>query len=488
MLTRNLLILSTLLVFAAAGCRNDEDDNNDSGKKDGGGSTTGDQNVVTEGGGGTTVETNIFKIMKGEVAKSKKVLIKGVVITAVDNSGTYKGDIYVQDPKGGAHSAIKLYRPTRADGKKVTDLKVGDMVNVEGIVKYWHPKAGEFKDNRCSKKKHIKELDSAVVTFVKSGTAPTPAIVTAKDLKDCTTADSYEHVLVTLKKVAVLTAEQKKDYFEITVSGGVQIGDDLAVTSSVKKDSCHSFTGMVVYFYAYRVHPRDKDDIKTDTGCPVTKVIKIKDIQDTTSASHPKKDDVVKVNGVVTAVDATVYNGSYKGFWIQDETDTGPYTGVYVYGYSWKSTDATAKIPAVGDKLEVTATYTEYYDLTELDNASFVKKGKVTTPIAPVKVSAKDVMTKGTKAEAYEGMLVEVNWDGTAFKEIAVGDVVADKSKKQLGFKDANSGLIIEAKIHDFLKPTAPKKGDKYKSIVGIMSYDFKERRLFPRSAADMKK
>ena len=219
MMFRNQLILIfSLTLVLSAGCRGDDDD------KDSG--TAGDSTVSTNDGGaqdaGAGAETTIAKIMSGSVAKGKKVLIKSVVVTAVDGSGTYKGDVLVQDSKGGKNSGIKLYRPQRADGKKVSELKVGDVVNVEGIVKYWHPKAGEFDDKKCKNKKHVKELDKATVTYVKAGTEPTPVTVTAKDMLDCKVAQSYEHVLVTLKKSTVLKSEKPagKTYNEVVVSGG----------------------------------------------------------------------------------------------------------------------------------------------------------------------------------------------------------------------------------------------------------------------------
>ncbi len=480
---RKELILSMFLAIAlviSAGCRGDDDD------KDGG--VTGDQKVVTGDGApdsGPASEATIAKIMGGTVAKGSKVLLKSVIVTAVDGSGTYKGDVYVQDSKGGKHSAIKLYRPQRADGKKISELKVGDVVNVEGLVKYWHPKAGEFDDKKCTKKKHIKELDKATITYIKAGTAPDPAVVTAKDLLDCTVADSYEHVLVTLKKVTVLKAEKPagKTYFEVVVSGGAEIGDDLFPTSTLKKDGCYSFTGVIAYFYGYRLHVRSAADMKTDTGCPKTKTLTIKDIQDTKSANHPAKDSLVKVVGVVTAVDAKKSTSGYlKGFWIQDETATGPYNGLYVYGYSWKDTDVAAKKPVVGDKVEVSGTYKEYYDLTELDKASFVKKGTATVPAA-LKVKAADIKTGATTAEGYEGMLVQVD-------NITVGDTVktTGTTPVAVGFKDKTSSLIVENMIFDFMKPTAPAKDTVYKSVVGVMGYSYKERRLYPRTAADMTK
>ena len=222
----------------------------------------------------------------------------------------------------------------------------------------------------------------------------------------------------------------------------------------------------------------------TDTGCPKTKVLTIKDIQDTKSANHPAKDSLVKIVGVVTAVDTTVSTSGYlKGFWIQDETATGPYNGIYIYGYSWKATDAAAKKPVIGDKVEVTGTFKEYYDLTEIDKASMVKKGTATKPITPVKVKVADIKTKGKDAEAYEGMLVEV-------ESITVGDAVktSGTTPTVVGFKDKTSGLIVDNMVYDFLKPTAPAKDTVYKSVIGVMGFNFKERRLYPRSAADLKK
>lgn len=478
MRTNYLIIASLALAVALGACREDDEDiTGDSGSAADQGVTEGG---TQDGGGGTATETTIYKITKGEVKEGAKVILKTVVVSAVDGFGKYKGDVYVQEKAGGKNSAIKLFNPTRRDGKKVNELKVGDEVKVEGTVKYWAPKTG-FTDKKCTKKTHIKELDKASLTFIKSGTAPTPVVVTVKDLQDCTIAEEYEHVLVTWNKVAVTKLEKKTDYTAVKVTGNGELGDDIAATDKLTVGGCYNFTGVVVYFYAYRLHPRSAADMTTATGCPTAKPFTIKQIQDAKDPLHPKEGALVKVKGVVTAVDQiTNSNSQYGGFWIQDETATGPFNGIYVF-YSWTAKSDAAKIPQLDDKVEVSATYKEYYSLSELTDATFTKNGKVTTSIAPIKVKADDVKTKATTAEGYEGMLVELSG-------ITVGATVKTKSGTPIGFKDETSGLIVENAVVDFMKPTAPVAKTVYKSIVGVMGYNFNERRLYPRSLAEMKK
>ena len=91
---------------------------------------------------------------------------------------------------------------------------------------------------------------------------------------------------------------------------------------------------------------------------------------------------------------------------------------------------------AVKDKLEVTGTYKEYYEFTELDSVSFVK-------------------TKGANAEGYESMLVQVD-------AITGGDAVktTGTTPVAVGFKDNTSGQGIGTRSGHFFclsPPALPK-------------------------------
>ncbi len=176
-----MIILALTLVFG--GCR--DDDNKNNGIKYDIGTTGGDGTVLPkDGSGGSCSDTTLCKIKSGSVAKGSCVNLKDVIISAVDANGSFTKDVFVQAKDGAKTCGIKLYIPTRADGKLVTDLKPGTHVNVKGTVKWWHPKAGEISDKNYPTKKHIKELAKATITVLTSGVAPTPVDVTVAQLTD----------------------------------------------------------------------------------------------------------------------------------------------------------------------------------------------------------------------------------------------------------------------------------------------------------------
>jgi predicted extracellular nuclease len=427
------------------------------------------------GDGGVATETTIPKIKDDTVAAMTKVLLKDVIVTAVDDSGTYTGNVYVQEAAGGKNSGILIYKPTRTDsGGTISDLKPGDHVKVTGEVKHYAPTGGWNVKNFPSKTA-VRELTKASITFISAGSAPTPMVVSLADLTTDPTADSYEHVLVTVKSAKVTALPNA--YGEFTLDGKLGVDDELYVHTP-KATDCLDVTGVVDFFYGYKIYVRAAGDIQPATGCAVPQTLKISDIQDTTSAKHPTTGTQVTVTGVITAIDASLDgSGSYSGFFIQDPAG-GTYSGIYVYH---KYTATSSIKPVLGELVELTGTYDEYQTVSELAGATWTKKGTATLP-TPIKVAAKDVSNLGTKGEAYEGVLIEVG-------AMTVSSVAQDSKGKNVSFIDVTSGLHVDHMLYDaFLNPTPPAVGTKYTKIVGPLHYSFSAFRIAPRSAADLVK
>lgn len=467
---QRLLIAALALSFLVVGCREDDPikpPDKDSGQVTDGTPPQGDGNT------GNAKKVTIFQITDGTEVEGTLVELTDVIVTAVDGYGQYTGDMFVQESKGGPGAGLKLYRPARIDGGDISDLKAGDHVKVVGAIKYFTPTGG-FNDTKHPKKIHIKELEKAQITRLGPGAAPTPVVLTAKDITDDPTAEGYESMLVQVKDVKV--TEGVNSYGEIKVTGNLAVDDDLYPAAN-KKGDCISVTGVSVYFFAYKVNPRSAADIGTGTGCPVTKTVKISDIQDTTSANHPKNGDDVIVTGVITAVDSAKYTATkFKGFWIQEEGAGGPYKGIYVY-HQWDS--SSTLIPKEGDKIELNATYTEYNTLSELSYADWTVKGTAAVP-APVDVAAADVATGGSKAEEYEGVLVKVG----SFKVDGYVQTTGS-SPKDIGLKDNTSKLEVGSDLFDFMS-SKPTVGTTYTSITGVMTSYKDKFTLLPRKAADL--
>ncbi|MBO1927874.1 ExeM/NucH family extracellular endonuclease [Thiomicrorhabdus sp. 6S2-11] len=143
---------------------------------------------------------------------------------------------------------------------------------------------------------------------------------------------------------------------------------------------------------------------------PEPSLVRIHDVQGSGAVS-PLAGQVVTVEAVITAVAPNM-----NGYFIQEEladqdADLLTSEGVFVYG------DVTGL--AVGDKVQVTAKVTEYYDLTELTNVTEVTvlaSGEITLPVeVALPFASADFM------ERYEGMLVSFPQNLTVTENYTLG-------------------------------------------------------------------
>lgn len=459
------LVLSTALVFA---CRGDDDDPP---TPDTDGGVVGDGPITNQEGGGSGTEATIEQVKTEVHGDGTLVLLKDVVVTAVDGYGQYTDDVYVQDSEtSGPNKGIKLFINSRVDGGQISDLKPGDHVKVEGTVTHWTgPTSSPFKDG-----KYVIELKNNKITKLGPGGALVPAELTVDQVTKDPDGAKWEGSLITVKDVKVLTLPDTK-YGDFDVTGNLAVDDELYGHSPTVGD-CITVTGVSVFFYQYNICPRSSQDVAASTGCVPAKSVTIKDIQDETSANHPTKGDEVKVTGVITAVDANPSSSGYfRAFFIQD--GTGPYSGLQIY-HSWDS--SASQKPQVGEEVEVTGIYDEYYDLSELKNVTWTVKGTKTVP-TPEAVAAADIATSGSKGEEYEGVLVEIS----GFK---VDEIVKDKSGNGVAVKDNTTGMLLDYELFDFFASDPPTVGTTYTTVKGALTYSFDDFRILPRDAADMVK
>jgi hypothetical protein len=180
--------------------------------------------------------------------------------------------------------------------------------------------------------------------------------------------------------------------------------------------------------------------------------VSIYDIQYTTDASgnSPYLGSPVNTGGIVSAVKSGAY-------WIQN--GTGPWSGVYVYD--------NVNTPAIGDSVTFSAIVDEYYNLTELKSiSSFVKVSSGN----PVQVTAINI-PDGAE-EMYEGVLVKVtNAACESLPDTYLEWVVGDG--------------MSTLKVGDLIFAYTPTIGTHY-DITGVMDYSYSERKIQPRSAADV--
>ena len=181
-----------------------------------------------------------------------------------------------------------------------------------------------------------------------------------------------------------------------------------------------------------------------------TSSVSIYDIQYTTSDASPYYGQPVSTGGIVSAVKSGAY-------WIQN--GTGPWSGVYVYD--------SGNTPAIGDSVTFSAIVDEYYNLTELKSVSSYVKVSSGHSVQVTNITIPD-----GALESYEGVLCKVtNVECTimpdSYNEWVVGDGM-----------DA-------LKVGDLIYTSVPVLGTHY-DITGVMDYNHSERKIQPRSAADV--
>lgn len=228
----------------------------------------------------------------------------------------------------------------------------------------------------------------------------------------------------------------------------------------------------------------DTGDTGEDTGEGVITKIQRGDIKEGTT---------VTTECVVTGIqyeqdNETHENTAIKGLYVSELIEKAqPYSGIYVF---IKET-AGVNDYEVGDKLEVKGTYKEYYENSQIEAAKITKFEKAELPepaeisdsasIATLfEVNGQDekghdtfgpTANHGADAEQYEGVLVKVTDVEITNQYIGHGNFEVDGS------------LVVTKTL--FYYGGDRSKGKKFKSITGILLYEYDAFRLAPRSEED---
>lgn len=197
-----------------------------------------------------------------------------------------------------------------------------------------------------------------------------------------------------------------------------------------------------------------------DAGCPLG----VNVIQDETHPDHPAEGERIELSGLVVTGRR---GGSNGGFFVQDPS-LEEFAGLYIYDKS------TAEV-SVGDVVSVSGTYLEYNGLAELESPTVTVTGSQT--LEPKVVSACEVATGGSKAEAHESMLVRV-------EGVSVSDENPDAPDDYGTFEVegclwVDDTLSTDHEVH-------PSVGTSYTSITGPMTYSYSEYRILPRDLDDI--
>ncbi len=233
----------------------------------------------------------------------------------------------------------------------------------------------------------------------------------------------------------------------VLLSGGVQ---SIAPDTSIAQD----FSTAVVYTVTAQ------DGTTKDWAVsliPFTPPVKsIYDIQYTELASgdSPEKGNTVEVRGIVTGT----VTGSGAGYFLQD--GEGAWNGIWVLD--------NENTPAIGDSVEVIGTVDEYWDLTEIKSvAEFTVAASDKDLPAPTTLTA-----LAAAEEQYESVFITIEKATTTN---------VDAGNGMWEVEDATGTLLVDDVIFAFTP-----EDDAIYTITGIAYYSYEERKILPRSAADI--
>jgi hypothetical protein len=426
------------LIAIAAGCSLTDNGGNDSTGAD-----------STDDGGGIQA-VSIYDIQQGMVPEGSAVLLRDVVVSSPVNAT--EGAVFVQEAEGGPWSGMYLFMYTEVVDS--LDLAVGDVVEVRGQYSEYF----EFSELTIS--------NAADIT--KAGTTA-PVVATPVDAAMLggggEYAESYESVLVTITSPSV--SESDAGFGQFQVDGALLVDDWFLLEQGTSPHPpmgtvFDTITGPVLYeFEEFKLAPRTLEDFVGGTGL-LPEPRTIPEIQ---MGSIDEGAQVILEDVVVTS--PPTFEGDL--FFVQDPAG-GAYSGIAVYMYEPEGFDL---VP--GDRINITGSYAEYFDQSQIvvdSPMAFEKLGTTAMPMATT-VAAADVTTDGPDQEAYEGVLVRVeNATVTApanmFGEWQIDDALA---VDDLFFQ----GGWVE-----------PPVDTVFASITGVMTYSFEEAKLAPTGQADL--
>lgn len=210
----------------------------------------------------------------------------------------------------------------------------------------------------------------------------------------------------------------------------------------------------------------------------ITSIYDIQYVSDpSTDDASPLVDQEVTISGIVTA---EFWNGSDNRYlFVQDAP--GPWNGIVCFNYdgwdtfTFQSPMGDVNSIAEGDSVTLTGVVTEYYGLTELtDVSSAMIHGPAIAPFGPDQVTAAQVGTGGTDAEAFESCLIAV--EGVTITE-------PDEGYGEWTISDGTGSVRVDDKWDYFFWPEADANLAK---VVGVLDYNYSNTKIQPRLARDV--
>jgi hypothetical protein len=531
---RRALFASLLLVPALTACRDSGGD--DPGNPDAPPGTTPDapSGMTPDARPGDTTpdglpptnaeDTPIFEI-QGNLAEDIEFAVRGVVVVAIDNYGMRKGNFWIQEPEGGPRSGVMVFGAPLAE---VAKIAVGDLVDVEGVVKdeFAYTGSGDFGDPVTE----LKPVAGGVITIVKksAGTVPTPPVIDPIATSRDNGWEQWEGVLVRVNNADGIGSvraigDDDPTYKQFRIRGPVSVESaQVELPATAGSDACWtSVTGVVDYFYDFKIVPRSAADIDTTAGsCTVAEEATAETCGDSADNDGDSFVDCldfscqqavvacapassastvvaiqngdVAVGTVVTLNDVFIIarSANNKNLWVADSLTAAPRNGVFIF----RSENAVLGDEfAIGATVDVTTGKVKEFDvdpadgdtLTELEQAAVTLVAAPTTAPVPLTTASAEALASLATGEQYEGVLVQLT--NLKITAVAAGDRVT--------LSDAtNQTIVMDDTAFDYAtgSPSNPNAdfavGTCLASVTGVMNVELGNniRTLNPRNAGDI--
>jgi cytosine/adenosine deaminase-related metal-dependent hydrolase len=217
--------------------------------------------------------------------------------------------------------------------------------------------------------------------------------------------------------------------------------------------------------------------------CPLS----IPTVRDPAAAGHPTSGTVVKVQGYISS------RKTSDSFYIQETTSGGPYQGIFVKADGLTSTAALG--PKVGNQITVIGVYSEIFSVSQITAARIVVDNTAVATLTPlVLTSAELKVDAGAAGEPYEGVLVKLNGplaitndnpDTGPYFEFVLADGANNVRIDDAIFSRMGTPATCTPAPCPY-PPVGFTNGTSFPKIVGIAGFGFGNRKLYPRSAADL--
>jgi len=213
-----------------------------------------------------------------------------------------------------------------------------------------------------------------------------------------------------------------------------------------------------------------------DTGGPSPVLITISELQTHDKSVNCDPQSIENVLWNINLSGAVVVGGKFSAFKPKEGSDAEALDGYYISSpEGGASNGIQLAVPvslgvtlAVGDTIDVSGEYMEYYCTSQIKASSVTTTGTADVPAA-VAVTAEDLVD-AAKAEPYEGVLVSLS---------------ATEVTATLDFNSftVTGGVLVGGK---YFRSYEACQGDQLTSVTGILDWSYGEYKLEPRDDADI--